>query len=103
MHDFFNSFFEQVELIDIEPPVLSPTWNNGQVGSDGISKRLDRFFMEEYLCDSLGRYITWNVSTGFSNHRAVVLELDKEKSQLDYPLKFNKVWLEDISFCSLVK
>ena len=33
----------------------------------------------------------------------VVLELDKEKSQVSYPFKSNRVWLEDDSFCSLVK
>ena len=103
LHGFFNSYFEQVGLIDIEPLVLSLTWNNDRLGNAGISKRLHRFFMVESLCDSLGSFRTWHVSTGCLDQRATVLELDKEKRKMAYPFKFNIVWLEDASFYSLVR
>ena len=35
LHGYFNSYFEQVGLIDIEPPILSPTWSNGILGKGG--------------------------------------------------------------------
>ena len=35
---------------------ISPTWSNGRCCSAGIAKHIDRFFLSDILCDSLGRY-----------------------------------------------
>ena len=56
LYDYFVSLFEDVRLIDIVPNVLVPTWSNSRCGGACISKRLDRFFMVEDLCDDFGRY-----------------------------------------------
>jgi hypothetical protein len=51
--DFFSSMFTSAGLVDILPCHISPTWRNGRSGSDGISKRLDRFLMSEDLLESM--------------------------------------------------
>jgi hypothetical protein len=42
---FFNHFFEIQNIIDVELVKIVPTWRNGRKGREGISKRLDRFFL----------------------------------------------------------
>ena len=59
--------------------------------------------MDDLLCDSLGRFKSCSISTGSSYHKEVVLELDGDKSLNAYPFKFNRVWLEEASFCKLVE
>lgn len=41
--EFFNNFFIEEGLFDVEPLVLSPAWSNGRMGVEGISKCLDYF------------------------------------------------------------
>ena len=71
--DYFISLFEDSNLQDISPVVVSPTWYNGRVGSHSISKRLDIYFMAEDLCGALGNYRTWHMSSGILDHRAIIL------------------------------
>ena len=78
--DFFKSKMEEHKLVDIIPNVLSPTWLNGSFGASSLSKRLDRFLMVEDLCDEFGKYRTWYHSLGFSDHKAIILQLDFDKS-----------------------
>ena len=59
LHDLFNSSFERDGLIDIEPNILVLTLSTGRYGSEGIAKRLDRFLMTEFVCNSLGRFRYW--------------------------------------------
>ena len=49
----FHHFFDSLGLMDIDPPNSSPTWRNGRVGNNGISKRLDRFLIVAILIPSL--------------------------------------------------
>ena len=44
--DFFYNLFREEGLLDVEPSVLRPTWQNGRGGSAGIGKRLDRFLAD---------------------------------------------------------
>ena len=59
--------------------------------------------MDDLLCDSLGRFKSWSIYTSSSYHKEVVLELDGDKYLNAYPFKFNRVWLEEASFCKLVE
>ena len=69
----------------------------------GVVKRLDRFLMVDCLCESIGRYHSWDCATGFLDHKVVVLEIALDIDLAHYPFKFNLVWLVDDGFCDLVK
>ena len=45
LSSLFLSLFESVGLVDVTPLVAGPTWRNGRVGNEGISKRLDHFLI----------------------------------------------------------
>ena len=83
--------------------VSSPTWSNGRNGSYFISKRLDRYFMVEALCDILGKYRTWHYSTSVLDHTVVILQTDIDRDYVSYSFKFNPTWLEVEEFTSMVK
>ena len=40
---FFSKLFSDHHLVDLAPSCAGPTWRNGRIGEDGISKRLDHF------------------------------------------------------------
>ena len=44
---FFSSLFSEHNLVDVAPPCAGPTWRNGRMGKEGISKRLDHFLLLE--------------------------------------------------------
>jgi hypothetical protein len=46
---FFNHIINEVGLVDISPTSLKPTWRNGKCGNFIISKRIDRFLVDENL------------------------------------------------------
>ena len=70
---YFKNLSEEAKKIDFEPSVMSPTWSNGCVGKViNIAKHLDRFLMFENLRNVLGRFKSWDYSTGVSNHKVVV-------------------------------
>ena len=59
--------------------------------------------MSKSLCDAFGRFRCWNYSSGVSDHKAIVLQLDFELGKVMYPFKFNATWLENVDFISLIK
>ena len=89
--------------MDVAPPCAGPTWRNGRIGEDGISKRLDRFLLSEQLISSLPRYRAWVHRSGLSDHFPIVLDwLDQQKPSA-YPFKFNHSWLENEDFVQMVR
>ena len=101
--DYFIKLFDDAQLNDIVPAVLSPTWSNGRAGRGGIAKNLDRFLMADGLCEDTGKFRSWSLATGFSNHRVVHLQLDFDVSFHYYPFKFNPSWLKDEDFNQLIR
>jgi hypothetical protein len=81
--------------VDVEPVKLLPTWRNGRSGQDYIAKRLDRFLLSENLVSSGIRYRSWVCNVKISDHMPVILHLEQEKEFVNYPFKFNYVWLEE--------
>jgi hypothetical protein len=55
LSNYFLNMFTFVGLFDVSPCPIIPTWWNGRLGTTGISKRLDRFLINEGLLGSLGR------------------------------------------------
>ena len=54
---------------------------------------MTNFFISDSFSDSSGKYRSWNISSGFYNHKAIVLQLDFNKRKYLYPFKFNPTWL----------
>jgi hypothetical protein len=81
---------------------LTPTWRNGRVGADYISKRLDRFLISEHLLSLEERYRTWVNLPFLSDHAPIILHLDATTHKTTYPYKFNSNWLLEAEFNSLV-
>jgi hypothetical protein len=90
-------------MVDVEPVKLLPTWRNGRSGRDYIEKRLDRFLIDEKLVDSGLRYKTWVCNVKISDHMPVILHMEQVKDHVNYPFKFNIVWLNDPEFVDLVR
>jgi len=98
LSNHFLSLFESIGLVDVAPSESGPTWRNGRAGSEGISKRLDRFLISNSLIPSLGAYKTWIKCLDLSDHFPIVFEWNTWKGSHDYHFKFNRSWLEDPDF-----
>lgn len=90
-------------LVDIFPPRLAPTWNNGRMEDMHIGKRLDRFLLHEPLIEMLGYTLSGIINSFISDHRAIILIWNMDDLRMGVPFKFNRVWLEDLYFVTLVK
>lgn len=60
-------------FIDICPCKIWPTWDNGRSGNDNITKRLDRFLLQEQVVERLGVVQSNIVDNFISNHRPIIL------------------------------
>ena len=98
----FNLFFESLGLVDIATPTVGPTWRNGRVGSDGISKKIDRFLIASSLIPLLQYHRVWTQTLDISDHYPICLEWNKKIGSYDYPFKFNRSWINDPDFSSWV-
>ena len=53
---FFSKLFSDHLLVDVAPSCAGPTWRNGRIGEEGISKRLNHFLLSDHLVKLLTRY-----------------------------------------------
>ena len=53
---YFAQLLDSMNMVDLAPTKIGPTWRNGRVGSEGVSKRLDRFLASLHLIPTLGCY-----------------------------------------------
>ena len=67
---FLNGNFINVSLF-----VLTPTRNTGRIVNQGITKRIDRFLLDDGLSNYFGKYKSWLVPTGITDHRPIILQL----------------------------
>jgi hypothetical protein len=100
---FFKAYFQNNNLIDIEPGKVVPTWRNGRSGADLIAKRLDRFFISEELLSMVGIYRSWVEYPFISDHAPVLLQLEITPLFKAYPFKLNSQWLLDQDFIDMVQ
>ena len=47
--DFFMAKMEELNMVNIEPHMLSPTWSNERCGAVGITKILEIFLMARII------------------------------------------------------
>ena len=92
---YFLSLFSDHNLVDVAPPCAGPTWRNGRMGEEGISKRMDHFLLSEQLISSLPKYRAWVHRSGISDHFPIILEWIGQQNPRAYPFKFIHTWLDD--------
>ena len=51
MSDMLKDIVFEYNLVDICPPWIVPTWDNGRVGLGYVAKRLDRFLIHEQMVE----------------------------------------------------
>ena len=51
LSNLFSKTMENFGLVDIIPSVMHPTWINRRIGTENISKRLDRFLLSADMLD----------------------------------------------------
>jgi len=71
--NYFSTLFTAHHLVDYAPEFLTPTWRNGRVGPDSISKRLDHFLISERFISSKDRIHSWVNFPFMSDHAPVIL------------------------------
>jgi hypothetical protein len=100
---FFDTMLLDNELIDVAPGHLSLTWMNGRMGTEGVSKRLDRYLLSDNLFNYVRNFRTWVDSTRVSDHSPIILQIESVGEKTYYPFKLNAIWLEDPGFKVLVR
>jgi hypothetical protein len=68
---FFISFLESLNLTDMEPVNLSPTWTKLRTGRDEVVKQLDRFLVTEKFLEKGLRFISKVEEGGSSDHHPI--------------------------------
>ena len=71
LSDFFSKSMENYGLVDIISSVMLPTWTNRRVGTENISKRLDRFLLSVDMLDFHYFFSQWVGSGGESDHHPI--------------------------------
>jgi hypothetical protein len=99
---FFKEIFLKNHLVDILPADVVPTWRNGRIGEDEISKRLDRVYVSEDLISSTVRYRSWVDYPFVFDHAHVLLQLGFNSTIVAHPFKLNPAWLREDTFVSIV-
>lgn len=74
--NYFKCMILDHHLIDLLPDEVVPTWRNGRIGMDSISKNLDQGLVLESLLNDVGMFQTWIDLPFVSDHAPVVAQFD---------------------------
>ena len=102
MIHYFTNLLDSSNLVDLAPLHLGPTWRNGRPGSEGISKRIDRFLAPVHLIPLLNDFKSWIHPFEISDHYPICLEWHNNPRCHLYPFKFNRAWLTEKDFSEIV-
>jgi hypothetical protein len=69
----------------------------------GISKRLDRFLIDENLLSNHCKYRSGIINSTISDHNPICLQMEYSLNKDVPPFKFNSTWLSDLEFTSLIR
>ena len=100
---YFSKLFSDLLLVDVASSCVGPTWRNGRIGEEGISKRLDRFLLSDHLVSLLSRYRVWAHRSGISDHFPVLFEWLDHPVSYAFPFKFNHSWLDNEDFIHMIR
>eukprot|EP00253_Pinus_taeda_P022963 PITA_22963 len=99
----FQSFIDNMKLVDSESGNGLFTRNNKRGGEALVTSKLDRFMISEELM-LLNKEITARVLPfGGSDHRPIQLEIKFIDSPRNRPLRFENIWLSHVDFISNIE
>ena len=81
---------------------MGPTWRNGRIWDEGISKRLDQFLASDSLLSRFCRHRTWSHPSVISNQFLVCFKWEDISIKQNFPFKFNRAWLMEEDFSHVV-
>ena len=100
---FFTKLFSDHQLADVAPLCAGPTWRNGRLGDEGISKMLDIFLLSDNLVSLIPRHRVWAHRLGGCDHFPVLFEWLDHPVSCAFPFKFNHSWLDDEDFVKMIR
>jgi hypothetical protein len=100
---FFKGLFTKYNLVDAAPVEAVSTWRNGRVGTESISKRLDRFLVAGETSSVLRPFPCMGRVPFHFDHAPIFLQLEDDRLKATFPFKFNSAWIQDESFIALVR
>eukprot|EP00253_Pinus_taeda_P002178 PITA_02178 len=101
--DWLKDIIRDYNLVDIRPPRLAPTWDNGRTGDMHVAKTLDRFPLHEHLIDRLGLIHSGIINSFIPDHKPIILKWNRDDLKMGVPFKFTQVRLEDTDFDIFVR
>ncbi|GAV57332.1 hypothetical protein CFOL_v3_00870 [Cephalotus follicularis] len=99
----FNSAITKVELEDMRGAGFHFTWSNTRVGSEAISKKLDRAMGNWCWFKLVGDSYAMFHPPGILDHSPVSIQLRDRQPYRGRPFKFLNFWAENERFLSIVK
>jgi hypothetical protein len=90
-------------LIDFEVVKLVPAWRNFRSKEGAMYKRLDKFLVAKALMKNEILMKSFVSTDGLLDHLPIIFNLDIGDVSPPSPFKFNKVWLTEEDYRSLVK
>jgi len=101
--DMLEIIIQSHNLIDIPLSNGKYTWNNKRSGHHNIRERLDRFLLQEGIAASFQSIKSQLIHASASDHKPVLLKLDKGRNLGPLPFKYNKTWDLQDEFRTLVQ
>eukprot|EP00253_Pinus_taeda_P018186 PITA_18186 len=90
--DKLETIIQLYNLIDTPLSNGKYTWTNKRAGSHNIKERLDRFLIQEGVVGNFQAIRSHIIHGTASDHKAMVLTLDKGINLGPLPFKYNKSW-----------
>eukprot|EP00253_Pinus_taeda_P010799 PITA_10799 len=101
--DSLETLIQVHNLIDIPPHNGKFTWSNKRIGIHNIKERLDRILVHEIIVAGFPSIKSKIIQASASDHKPVVLTLDKGRNLGPLPFKYNKSWDSKEDFRKLVQ
>eukprot|EP00253_Pinus_taeda_P032357 PITA_32357 len=99
----FQSFTENLKLVDSESDNFLFTWNNKRGGEAQVASKLDRFLILGELMLINNEITTKILPFGDSDHRPIQLEIKSLDTPRNRPFRFENIWLSHLDFLSNIK
>jgi len=98
-----EAIIQSHNLIDIPPFNGKYTWSNKRTGCHNIKERLDRFLVQERIAASFSSIKSKIIQASASDHKPVVMNMEKGRNLGPLPFKYNKIWNYKEDFRTLVQ
>eukprot|EP00253_Pinus_taeda_P019806 PITA_19806 len=100
--DYLRSQLLHRNFIDVDPSILTHTWQNGQINDSYIAKRIDRVILQTDIIDAMGMPVFSIGNDTISDHRPIYIQWRQQLIRRHYPFKFDHSFLNDSVFNQIV-